>query len=459
MQQNQPQNTITAIRNGAISAMGKVNDLITSAVYGDNGRPVPIRVPLSEVGEDERSRKRLKTTHKPQLQKLSSTDEIESDEDDVLSTAVLRHDAPHRLNGKTIPSVRLASSAALHRPGLLRHVSSEHQNLEKMMDSSLYARSRSRPPKPASQPQYRGQGTTSIDLTGNDTLPKPSYRGTARPSAQARVRPHKQRVGNANTSDIQSRYFADSSQSKNGSRNPYPPETLPRPVHVHPGSQSCKLSDTFVSTDGIRRNSQSGISSDELAATSPIDEYTTVSRVSPQKKYKRAIDSPRDREQQIDVMAQEEDALGLEPSNIKPTKFTDSVTKAEVIKPQSKSGARKPTKPLDGFECSAIVVDSSYVESGQHGLGLVFDDKRDRCDIYHNGQNLSENNIGLYIPLSKIARIFRSRNSSVVQLLFSRGDLYPSKTVVNFASESLATNFVQKIQAMQLTIRIFDQDG
>ncbi|MCJ1390195.1 hypothetical protein MMC18_003053 [Xylographa bjoerkii] len=458
VQQNQPQSAIAVMKNGAGRAIGKINSLITSAVSGNTAHSLHTREPLSEVIVEERSAKRLKMSHKTKSQKFKSVDEIESDDDDELSTAVVRVEVPRRMNVRATPSVSLTSSTVINRPGVFREMSSEHRSLEAMMDSTPYARSRGRPPKMTSGMQSRDQETPSIDLTGNDSVHKQRYQGTARPGGRTRGQVPKHTVDKNTLSDTQSKFFVDSAHSQNGSLSQYPPAILQQPSGVHNSLRTYNLSDAFVPMDGTRRNSQSGISSDELAATSPIGNYATVSRLSSQQPLRKASQSPQVLENQKEFTPPK-NSVGLESSNIKPTKFTDSVAKPKVTKLHSTRGKRNITNELAGFECHSIVIDNFYLESGQHGLGLVFDDKRESLEIYHNGQNLLEKNIGHYIPLLKIVRVTWSTDSPIVHLTFSRGEGYPSKVVVKFASEKLAATFLRRIQDTQFNARMFGQDG
>ncbi|MCJ1380758.1 hypothetical protein MMC17_003867 [Xylographa soralifera] len=411
---------------------------------------------------EDHARKRRKTTHTTQAQKFQSVDEIESndDGDDVLSTGPVRVEIPRRMNGRTTPLMSLASSTNTSRPVFLRQTPKEHLKLEDMMNSDEYAR-RGRPSKVASKLQPRSNGKMSIDLTESDSVPKQPYKGTGRPSGPSgdtQGQPFRRRLNKATLSDTRSKFFADSSHAQNGSLNLNPSEVSAQPFDVHASSQTRNLSDTFVAMDGKRRNSQTGISSDELAATSPIGDYASVSRLSPTKQSRYTSHSPLEPEQQRSVSPQAKSA-DLESSNIKPTKFIDSMAKPRVAKLHSKQRRRNSTTNPDGFECSSIVIDNFYLDNGLHGLGLVFNDKGESLDIHHNGQNLSEQNPSHYIPLLKVVRVIWSPDSSVVQLVFSRGEEYPSKVAVKFGSERTTTNFLRKIQTSQQNLKVYQQNG
>ncbi|MCJ1434330.1 hypothetical protein MMC27_003697 [Xylographa pallens] len=460
-QHNQPQSTIALVKNGAGRVIGKFGSLVTSAISGNNVQSFSLREPLSEVFVETRASKRQKITHTTQPQKFQLVEEIDSndDGDDVLSKGPARVQILRQINGRAAPSMSLTSSTTTSRPSVLRQVSNEHRRLEEMMNSDRYAQTRGRPPKVASKLQPRSNGTPSIDLTESDSVPKPPYKGTVRPSGQSghtRDPNFKQRVYKTTLSDTRSKFFTDSSHAQDDSGNLSPSKGSAQLSDVHPSSQTRNLNDTFIAVDGLRRNSQSAFSSDELAATSPIGDYASVSRLSPQKQSRRASHSPRALDKQRSLPPPAKSAP-LESSNIKPIKFTDSVSKPNKM-PRTHSN-RKSTRSVDGFECCAIVIDSFYLDNSQHGLGLVSNDTGESFDIHHNGQNLSEQNTCRYIPLLKVARAIWSPDSSVMQLVFSRGGEYPSKVAVKFASHKLASNFLHSIQKPQQNLRIIQQKG
>ncbi|MCJ1286060.1 hypothetical protein MMC26_005402 [Xylographa opegraphella] len=455
-QHNPQQSTLTVMRNGAGRAVGKFGSLFTSAISGNNVEYAQPREPLSEVLVETRASKRQKIAHKTQTQNLRLVEENESndDGDDLLGRNSVRVEIPRKPNAST----SLTSSTITDRPIVLRQAFDSHEMLEKRMNSDKYARSRGRPPKMAAKLQPRSKETVSIDLTGSDSVPRQPYKGTAQPSGgsgQAHSQSFKRMVNNNTRSDTQSKYFANSSHPQNGDPGLSRSETSPQPLDVYAGIEPHNLSDTFVAMDGKRRNSHSATSSDELAATSPIRDYASVSRLSPQRVPRRASPSQEERAQRRSVSPLAKSA-DLESSNIKPTKFTDSASKpAKVTKPRKKTRARR----VDGYECRAIVIDDFYLESGQYGLGLVFDDKGESLDLHHNGQNLSEKHTSRYIPLLKANRVIWSSGSPVVQLVFSRGEGYPSKVAVKFASERIAAEFLISIQEVPTNFRQVNQNS
>ncbi|MCJ1403735.1 hypothetical protein MMC11_006958 [Xylographa trunciseda] len=457
-QQNQPQSAVAVMKNGAGRAIGKLNTLLTSVVSGNNVQSLQERTHLSEAVGGGRSSKRLKTTHNNLPGKFQQVDgiqsEIDDDDDDELSTGLVRVEIPRNMNGRVALSESLASSTTANRPGL----SGRRYNLEDMMDSNSYARSRGPPAKMTSKLQPRGKETLSIDLTGNDLVPTQRYRGTARPSERTRDQVLKHNNDKTTLFGTQSKFFTHSAHSQNGSSSPYPSETLRQHSNDDSDPRARNLSKTFISMDGLRRHSQSGISSDELAATSPIEEYATVSRLSPPKQSRHPSQSPLAPEQQRGEALQLK-SQGLESSNIKSTRFTDSVVSSEVAKQLSKKAKKSSAKDVEGFEASLIIVDGSIVESGQHGLGLVFDNAGEGLDVHFNGQNLSKLQAKFHMKLRRIISITWCPNCAILRLEFARGGDHPSEVDVRFLSEGKAARLVQSLAKKRKMFNVHEKDG
>ena len=438
-----------------------MGSLLTTNVIGNNVRQLSSMVFGSPLHEVERPPKRLKTAHPGPLREIFTHDKGDSDDSDELSGDLVplqpprgSHSYPHLVGIS-------AASKIDSRHGSFSQ-STEHRNVERIMDSNPYAKKavaqgkRGRPRNQsnmASQMQSRDAAATPIDLTGGDLPAKVPYRGTARTDAKLRDTTFKASNSNVVDKEHVSRYFGNPVPVDDANVEPENQHFREARLQEQIKSESNNLRDQFTQLNGKQRNADIGISSDELGA----DDYAVVSRILSHKESRQASPSRKFVSQRIPV----ENCVTvpeMEPSNIKATRFTNSVTRPSTYKTQPKQRAPKGHELRTGFDAASVLLGPLYLVAGTQPLGLVFDDVNIVLQVFYDGTNRLNSWSNKGMQMQSLHRIKYAISGRQVRLEYAQCANKPSKIDILFNSEKDTAEFIKGLDLRTNNVKFQEKD-
>ena len=364
--------SITGTSSKILKTLSSLGDLV-SAPWN--------KTPTSQQYGSEHASKRMKMGH-PGPVRLIHTQE-EGDSDDVLSGDGNEYGHGQISIDRAPPGTSVVSSLPAKTNPILRTISSEHEILEAMMDSSKHARQaeeegrrkRGRPKK--SQMEPRPTQTPAIDLTGPDAPSNAPYKGTARATKTARGDPFIGASSRCLETGSTSQFFRSKANANNVATEPSLLTTARTRYTENRGQPDIRLSKQFVAVNGKRRGSDVNLSADELAE---VDDSDTTSRVPPQKPPRHFSPFNQRGDDTSPTMLSE-----TEPSNIKPTQFTIS-GRRQVSRPKKQK--LDESSGNDGIDLKSIIIGEEYLVGDAKNLGLVFGD--DALEVWCNGRKTNE---------------------------------------------------------------------
>ena len=452
--QSQPQGVISR-------AKVAVTSLFTTNVIGDNVRQFSSTVLGSPFHEAERPSKRMKTAHTVPLREIFTHDKGDSDDSDELSGDFMPLEPPRASHTLTHPAGIPTPSVIDSGHGLFKSVSTEHRNVERTMDSSGYAKKvvaqgkRGRPRNQSSmvsQMQSRGTTSTSIDLTGGDLPAKAPYRGTTRIDAKLRDTTLKESDSSIVDNERVSRYFSNPISVDVANSEPEFPHLREARLLEPSKLESNNLRDQFTQINGKQRNSDIGVSSDELGA----EDYAAVSRMSPHKELRQA--SPfRTLIPQLKAVEKTVTVSEMEPSNIKATTFTDSVHGPSTYRTHPKQRAPKKHGSPTGFEAASVLLGQFHLVARSKPLGLVFSDDKKVLQVFYDGINRFRDWPSQGMQMQSLHKILFATSCRKVRLEYAQCMHRPSKIDIEFNSEKDTTEFIQGLDIRATNVKIIEK--
>ena len=375
--------------------------------------------------------KRRKAAPLPVSLERDENDDI--DELGISQTTLMRSAPGYPTPTRVSSSKSLLSMSALPH-NLTRSRSSEYKTLEKMMDSYAYRKNQdAMMHKISISPNSisASQGLPVGDPITLERRERPTYRGTARPATAMR----NSVLINRNLDDtgvIHNRSTPISAVSSKPSQRPE------GPVEHRARRPSSNFQNSFVSRSGRPRNSDTAISSDELADTGSHD-YDTVVRV-PTTTQSGGTGmphaSPVMKKAILDEISDPDDH-----GDIKPSKFVDShpcIRHTET----TKKDHRRRSNGFTALRITKVLMNGCLNDEAEMSVGLT-DAKY--LDIYIGNTNQSPYRQSSRLSLKKLNKIEWAPECPMVHLESSKYLKYGGKSLFEFTSERDAWKFVDTL--------------
>ena len=415
----------------------------------------------SPLRESERPSKRMKLKHTVPLREIYTHDKGDSDDSDELSRGFRPLEPPLIPHTLGRPSRRSSTSVNDSGHGLLTSVSTEHRNIERLMDSSGYAKTvvaqgkRERSwnlSNMASQMQSRDPTSTSIDLTGGELPAKAPYRGIARMGAKPRDTTLKESNDSIANKEHVSKYFGEPISVDDADLDPSFPHFREARSLEQAEVGLNNLRDQFTQLNGKQRNSDIGVSSDELGA----DDFPTVSRMSPHKDLRQVrpfrTSMPQRKGVEKDVIVTE-----IEPSNIKPTTFITSIHRPSTYRTQLKQHAPKSHGSPTAFEAASVLLGHVHFIAGSKSPGLVFDDENKVLQVFCNGVNHFSRWQSQGMQMQSLNKIIFTPSCCKVRLEYAQCVNRPSKIDIEFNSEKDTAEFIRGLDNRATNVKVVEK--
>ena len=423
---------------------GAVGALMTKTTVGDNVKRLNGRDALADVTpERDAKRPRLGSSHRSQ----DSVQVCDGDDDvDMLSAEqapVRRQRLPQTKSGT--PSL-LSQHSNLNVPSYApggRQVS-EYMVVESIMDSKPGG-------KNGSHRQDNDHTSTSemsasnipspvIDLSADDAPLKveSKWQGTARPpTSRARTSILSNHSDRGRQTGYTSDHFHKSSSSEkafNLTEQPYVPTAESTKSRSH---RESNLRDSFVQSDGIRRNSNISLSSDELQNES----HDAVTRVSPQRRTAHEeLQRPR-----VEKPAGSQNlSTGLPQSNIRRTNFSSSRRNIATQKAFENRAQQTNGNPFFGVDLVFFSYGNlNYEVTKGQAMGLAKSESDGCLDVIVEGKTITERSAGCRIQPEKLQKIIWAEPGRKVRLEFSKCGTDDSKGDLELKSEKDVAELVR----------------
>jgi hypothetical protein len=314
------------------------------------------------------------------------------------------------------------------------------QPLEQRMDSTRHAKLQiqSAAAKKTSKMLPRNLDSATIDLTKPDQLPdqppdqpsKSAYKGTARATGSGRVKADTIRVRGRMETGQKSGYFSGQGTESNTTRarRPLSPPDMKR--------QSREPSPQLIASKNGRRVS---MSSDELNRQEPVGK-TTTQPTSQKERFKTSDD----------LML-----LGVGPSNIKPTTFTEIGRKPSTLSTQSKLRKQKETQLPLNFELSKIIIGDQQILNTDYD-SLHISVNQDNLEIIKDDCNPTERN--QLLPMRALHGIwFCKGGGHRLRLdLARRAESRSNKVYIELTSENEVLRFVKDLPKFVTGVKVWE---
>lgn len=436
-----------SVSAGVGAGFGAVRALDTKPTFGDNVKTANGRDALADL-TTERAAKRPKlgsSNHSQDVVRMF----IGDDDVDMVSAEqdhVRRYRSPQRKS--RTPSL-LSQHSNLNPKSYSpngRYVN-EYKMVESTMDSKPRGR-RGIHHQHANQPliplfSADSSPPSVIDLSADEApvKAKPIWKGTARSSAARTAMSTKSdQSGWVRQTSHASDHFRKSSSPQKafdltGKRYSSTAKSMEMANH-----RDSNLRDSFVQSDGTRRNSNVSLSSDELH-NEPFD---TVTRGSPQ---------PWTGREELPSLYAERDttaenlSTGLPQSNIPSTTFS---THRQNATPRKALVSRAQQTTKDTF-LGVGLISFSYGSLNFEGVkgqnsGLVNNSSDSCLDVVVDGKNITERFPGRRIQPEKLQKIIWADSSRKLRLEFSKCGTEDGKGDLELASEKEAAELVRYLQ-------------
>ena len=450
---------VSGMTNGLERTVGAVGNLITKTTFGDNVKRLNGRGALTDLtAERDAKRPKLGSSNRSQ----DSVKILDGDDDvDILSAEKAHVSRQRSPQGKSrTPSLlsQQSNPNLTSVPSLGRYVN-EYRTVESAMDSKPGSRK-------GTHRQYNGHSSTSnmsannvplsiIDLSGDDAPRKATSRrqGTARPPASRAglsvVPNHSGRGRHTGYTSVHfkkpkssekafkltgKRYISTAEDTEEGSR------------------RDPNLRDSFIQSDGLRRNSNISLSSDELQN----EPYDTVTRVSPRRQTGHGKTPALHVEW---AMESEHFSIGLPQSNIPSTTFSASRRNMAPRKSLASRAQRRTSDiPFAGVPIVSFNYGGLYYEvaKGQNS-GLAGNENDSSLDVYVDGYNITERSPGHRIQPEKLQRITWARSGRKMRLEFSKCGIDDGKCDLELGSEKDVTELLQYLQTSSPRCKVVDK--
>lgn len=429
------------------ASVNAVRALVTKTTYGDNVKTPNGRDALADLNT-ERAAKRPKLGSSSRSQ--DSVRIFNGDDDvDMLSVEqdhVTRHRSPQRKSRTPSLLSQHSNLNLTSYPPNGRYVN-EYRVVESTMDSKPRGRK-------ATHHQHANQFSNPlvsadnsppsvIDLSADDAPPKakPVWKGTARSSASraamSTMSDHSGRVRHTGYTSDHFRKPSSSQKAFDLAGKGYNSTTKSMGSGSH---RDFNLRDSFIQSDGMRRNSNVSLSSDELHN----EPYDTVTRGSPQRR--------TGREELEDSYAEgnttaENLSTGLPQSNIPSTTFSThrrnaTPRKALVSRAQHTNRDTFLGVPLVSFSYGSLNFEAV---KGQNS-GLAANNSDSCLDVYVDGENITRRSPGRRIQPEKLQKIIWADSSRKMRLEFSKCGTEDGKGDLELGSEKDVAELVRHLQ-------------
>ena len=387
---------------------------------------------------------REKKRAKYDIPETQDIDFIDEEDDNPESADPLGGGLPHGGIGKLQPGkvYRLSSgfdpAARSSKSGTIP----EFRKVEKMMRPQTFKNgiTQQRWTSLTSSSKRGDYIANAIDLSEDDSDPKPSYRGTARLDAKPRAKvviKGAEKSAKRRETGLQSGFFENepsrSRQALLVSSN----------VDNESVSTNGNLRDKFVQSDGRRRHSSHSSSSDD------IQEYEEVKRLSPAKQTGQS--STKKAQSISQALTTLENSLEIEKSNIPPTQFTES-KKPKDVSTNSKRKNRNHNEAVSGweYEASTVIWGSYHILDDSKSIGITSKNGRD-IDIMWRSFSLAERLSLSNLKQGKLQKIVWADSSHKLQLetaLCTGSEATGGKIQIQLCSEKDVTMLIQNLTGM-----------
>ena len=375
-------------------------------------------------------------------------DSLENDENDDIDelgtsqTTLLRSVPIYPVPSRVSSSRSLLSPSALPH-SLRRSGSGEYKSVEKMMDSKAYRKNKdvtTHEPLVSPSSISASQGIPVGDSIILGRRQQPTYRGTARPAAVMQ-----------NSASIK-RPFDDIEIIHNRSTPISAASSKPNQEPKGPGENrtrrpSFNIQDSFVPRSGRHRNSDTAISSDELADTGSHD-YETVVRV-PTTTQLGGTGMPHAShvvERAIPDDVSDPDDHG----DIKPSKFVDSHHHNRDAKTTKRSHRRR-SNGITTLGITKVLMNGCFKDRKEMSVGLT--DGGKYLDIYVGDTNQAHFDRDLRLSMKKLQYVGWAPECPKIHLESSMCFNYSGKSFFEFTSERDAFKFVELLLRASTTRR------
>ncbi|KAA6413456.1 MAG: Ulp1 protease [Lasallia pustulata] len=449
---------VSGMTNGLKRTVGAVGTLITKTTFGDNVKRLNGRGALTDLtAERDAKRPKLGSSNRSQ----DSVKILDGDDDvDMLSAEkahVSRQRSPQGKNRTPSLLSQQSNPNLTSVPSLDKYVN-EYRTVESTMDSSPGGRK-------GTHGQYNGHSSTSnmsannvpssvIDLSGDDAPRKAisRWKGAARPSAS---RAGVSVVPNHSGRGRQTGYTSDHFKKPKSSEKAFDltgKRYISTAENTEEGSRrDPNLRDSFIQSDGLRRNSNISLSSDELQS----EPYDTVTRVSS----RRQTGHGKPPTLHVEGATKSEHfSTGLPQSNIPSTTFSASRRNVAPRKSLA-SGAQQRTRdtpfgvPIISFNYGGLYYE---VAKGQNP-GLAGNELDRSLDVYVDGCNITERSPGRRIQPEKLQKITWAQSSRKMRLEFSKCGTDDGKVDLELGSEKDVAKLLQYLQTSSPRCKVVDK--
>lgn len=430
---------------GVGAGFGAVRALATKPTFGDNVKTAIGRDALADL-TTERAAKRPKLGSSNRSQ--DSVRMFIGDDDVDMVSAEQDHVRRYRS-----PQRKSRTPSLLSQHSNLNPTNGRYVNEYKMVESTMDSKPRGRKGihhQHANQPliplfSADSNPPSVIDLSADEApvKAKPIWKGTARSSAARTAMSTKSdQSGWVRQTSHASDHFRKSSSPQKafdltGKRYSSTAKSTGTGNH-----RDSNLRDSFVQSDGTRRNSNVSLSSDELH-NEPFD---TVTRVSPQR---------WTGDEELQSLYAEGDttaenlSTGLPQSNIPSTIFSTHRQNATPRKALVSLAQQTTNDTFLGVRLVSYSYGSlNFEEVKGRNSGLETNNSDSFLDVYVDGENITRRSPGGRIQLEKLQKIIWADSSRKLRLEFSKCGTEDGKGDLELASEKDVAELVRHLQTL-----------